>query len=129
MLPRSLDPAILDASLTVHPRKVVFADFNGDGRQDAFVSTHGWDADSFPGEQNRLLRSTPEGGCGLDRYARLLAVWDALHLDVRHSFRSLRRAPTFSLIVIATLTLAVGATAAVGSLLNALVLRRLAVCD
>jgi predicted permease len=54
-------------------------------------------------------------------------MWDALRLDVRHSFRSLRRAPTFSSIVIVTLTLAVGATAAVGSVLNALVLRRLAV--
>jgi putative ABC transport system permease protein len=54
-------------------------------------------------------------------------MWDALRLDVRHSFRSLRRSPTFSLIVIVTLTLAVGATTAVGSLLNALVFRRLAV--
>jgi putative ABC transport system permease protein len=54
-------------------------------------------------------------------------VWDALRLDVRHSFRSLRRAPTFSSIVIVTLTVAVGATTAVGSLLNALVLRTLAV--
>jgi predicted permease len=54
-------------------------------------------------------------------------MWDALRLDVRHSFRSLRRAPTFSLIVIVTLTVAVGATTAVGSLLNAIVLRRLPV--
>ena len=54
-------------------------------------------------------------------------MWDALRLDVGHSFRSLRRAPTFSLIVVVTLTLAVGATAAVGSLLNALVFRTLAV--
>ena len=54
-------------------------------------------------------------------------MWDALRLDVRHSFRSLRRAPTFSLIVVVTLALAVGATMAVGSLLNALVLRTLAV--
>jgi putative ABC transport system permease protein len=54
-------------------------------------------------------------------------VWDALRRDVRHSFRSLRRAPTFSLIVVATLTVAMGATTAVGSLLNALVFRRLAV--
>jgi len=54
-------------------------------------------------------------------------MWDALSLDVRHSIRSLRRAPTFSLIVIVTLTLAVGATTAVGSLLNALVFRTLAV--
>ena len=54
-------------------------------------------------------------------------MWDALRLDVRHSLRSLRRAPAFSLIVIVTLTLAVGATAALGSLLNALVFRTLAV--
>ena len=54
-------------------------------------------------------------------------MWDALRLDVRHSFRSLRRAPTFSLIVIVTLAVAVGATTAVGSLLNAIVLRTLAV--
>src|SRR5687767_14030851 len=54
-------------------------------------------------------------------------MWDALRLDVRHSFRSLRRAPTYSLIVIVTLALAVGATAALGSLLNAHVLRRLPV--
>src|SRR6266699_1969676 len=54
-------------------------------------------------------------------------MWDALRLDVRHSFRSLRRAPTFSFIVIVTLALAVGATATVGSLLDALVLRTLAV--
>src|SRR5262249_54865310 len=54
-------------------------------------------------------------------------MWDALRLDVRHSFRSLRRAPTFSSIVVVTLALAIGATTAVGSLLNALVLRTLAV--
>src|SRR5262249_7427325 len=52
-------------------------------------------------------------------------MWDALRLDVRHSFRSLRRAPTFSLIVVVTLTVAMGATTAVGSLLNALVFRTL----
>jgi putative ABC transport system permease protein len=54
-------------------------------------------------------------------------MWDALRLDIRHSFRSLRRTPTFSVIVVVTLAVAVGATTAVGSLLNALVLRRLAV--
>src|SRR5919198_1050868 len=53
-------------------------------------------------------------------------MWDALGLDVRHSIRSLRRAPTFSLIVIVTLMVAMGATTAVGSLLNALVFRKLA---
>ena len=53
-------------------------------------------------------------------------MWDALGLDVRHSIRSLRRAPTFSLLVIVTLMVAMGATTAVGSLLNALVFRKLA---
>ena len=56
-------------------------------------------------------------------------MWDALRLDVRHSFRSLRRSPAFSLIVIFTLALAVGATAALGSILNTLVLRPLAIPD
>src|SRR5215204_2414127 len=54
-------------------------------------------------------------------------MWDALRFDVRHSFRSLRRAPAFSLIVVATLTVAMGATTAVGSLLNALFARQLPV--
>src|SRR5499427_5638869 len=63
----------------------------------------------------------------LNQPSRLFGMWDALRLDVRHAFRSLRRAPTFSAIVVVTLTLAVGATTAVGSLLNAIVLRRLAV--
>src|SRR5215204_125561 len=72
----------------------------------------------------RLVDSDRRRG---DRYVRLGRMWDGLRLDVRHSFRSLRRAPTFSSIVIVTLTLAVGATAAVGSLLNALVFRTLAV--
>jgi putative ABC transport system permease protein len=54
-------------------------------------------------------------------------VWDALCLDVRQSFRSVRATPTFSAFFILTLTLAVGATVALGSLLNALVFRPLAV--
>jgi putative ABC transport system permease protein len=54
-------------------------------------------------------------------------MWDSLRSDVRQSLRSLRRAPAFSLIVIVALTVAVGATAAVGSLLTALVLRTPAV--
>jgi predicted permease len=61
------------------------------------------------------------------RFRYTARMWDALCLDVRHSVRSLRGAPTFSLFVIVTLTLAVGATAAIGSLLNALVFRTLAV--
>ena len=64
---------------------------------------------------------------------RFVALFSSAgHADFREhaldrSRAEVRRAPTFSLIVIGTLALAVGATAAVGSLLNAVVLRTLAV--
>ena len=46
---------------TVHPREVVFADFNGDGRPDVYVAGHGYDAMPFPGQQNLLYLSNPDG--------------------------------------------------------------------
>ena len=46
---------------TVHPREVVFADFNGDGFKDVFVADHGYDAMPFPGAQNKLLLSNGDG--------------------------------------------------------------------
>ena len=52
----------VDTLNTVHPRNVPFGDLNGDGRLDMFVAAHGWDADPFPGEQNRLYLSLPGGG-------------------------------------------------------------------
>jgi hypothetical protein len=47
---------------TVHPRSVLFADFNGDRRFDMFVASHGWDTQPYPGEQNLLFLSQPGGG-------------------------------------------------------------------
>jgi hypothetical protein len=60
LAPASLFP--VDELLTVAPRKVLWADFNGDGRLDVFVADHGWDGPPFPGQQNLLYLSTPEGG-------------------------------------------------------------------
>lgn len=42
-------------------RQIVIADLNGDGRNDIFVADHGYDADPFPGHQNALALSTPQG--------------------------------------------------------------------
>lgn len=43
-----------------HARKVIFGDFNGDGRNDVFVCAHGYDAAPFPGTTNAMLLS--DGG-------------------------------------------------------------------
>lgn len=71
--------AFTNASLgTVHPRKVVFADFNGDGRSDMFVADHGYDANPFPGAQNRLYFGRADGGFD-DATSRLPQLSDFTH--------------------------------------------------
>ena len=50
-----------DLPSRVHERESVIADFNGDGLGDLFVSAHGFDRPPFPGEQNVLLLSSPDG--------------------------------------------------------------------
>ena len=52
----------VDTLNTVCPRKAPFGDVNGDGLPDMFIAAHGWDAEPFPGEQNRLYLSRPAGG-------------------------------------------------------------------
>jgi len=46
---------------TIFPRKIVIADFNGDGRPDIFIADTGYDANPYPGAQSTLLLSTPDG--------------------------------------------------------------------
>ena len=77
----SLAPAALfpvDGLRTVHAREVLFADFNGDGRNDVFIADHGWDAPPFPGQPNLLFLSTPQGGWR-DASATLPRVSDFTH--------------------------------------------------
>lgn len=61
-VPASTDLFPVDTLKTVTPRKILFADFNADRRPDMFISSHGWDAPPWPGEQNRLYLSLPGGG-------------------------------------------------------------------
>jgi len=56
-------------------------------------------------------------------------MWDALRIDARHSLRALRRSPGFTIVVILTVALAIGATATISSLLNAIVLRAVSTTD
>jgi hypothetical protein len=47
---------------TTHPRKLLYADFNQDGRLDVFLADHGWDTVPFPGGQNQLMLSNVQTG-------------------------------------------------------------------
>ena len=44
-----------------NPRDTVIADFNGDGINDIFIADHGVDYEPFPGYQNSLILSAPNG--------------------------------------------------------------------
>ena len=46
---------------TQAPRSSVIEDFNGDGVNDIFIADHGVDYDPFPGYQNTLILSAPNG--------------------------------------------------------------------
>ncbi|WP_172202794.1 VCBS repeat-containing protein [Niveibacterium sp. COAC-50] len=50
-----------DTTGCIHPRKLIVADFNGDGRPDVFLACHGYDAPPYPGEQARILLSRADG--------------------------------------------------------------------
>jgi len=49
------------APARVHEREALVADFNGDGLNDLFIAATGYDASPFPGEQNVLVLSGPDG--------------------------------------------------------------------
>jgi predicted permease len=61
------------------------------------------------------------------RDARRTQLADSLVRDVRFAVRSLLRAPAFTIVVVATLALGIGANAAIFTLVDALVLRPLPV--
>jgi hypothetical protein len=63
------------------------------------------------------------------RDARRLNAIDNTWRDLQQAARSLRRAPGYALVAVLSLALAIGASASIFSLLNALVLRDLPVRD
>ena len=61
-----------------NPTTVLVADFNVDGRADIYVADHGYDLPPFPGYQNVLVLSTPEGEL-VDATANLPQQMDFTH--------------------------------------------------
>ena len=59
--------ALTQVPSRVHEREALIRDFNGDGQGDLFVASHGLDAKPFPGEQNILILSTPQGHINVSR--------------------------------------------------------------
>jgi len=47
---------------TQFPGEIVVSDFNGDGRPDVFIADSGDDRNPWPGYQNALILSAPQGG-------------------------------------------------------------------
>jgi len=66
------------APTTEGPGQLVLADYNGDGRTDIFYADSGYDASPFPGYQNRLVLSTPDGKL-VDASANLPPASDFSH--------------------------------------------------
>lgn len=64
--------------VTVHGRQIVVADFNKDGRADAFFADHGYDAAPFPGARNALFLSSNATGL-VNATARLPTLADYSH--------------------------------------------------
>jgi predicted permease len=75
------------------------------------------------GDLDAARRECIELGHARERQARNAGIVEAFRSDIRYAFRSLRRAPAWTSVALLTIGLGVGASAAVMSVADALLLR------
>lgn len=77
------------------------------------------------GDPGRIRRDIADADHTMSRHRRRSEIIEELASDVRYALRTLRRQPGFSLAVVATLALGIGATTAMFSVVDAALLRSL----
>ncbi|HWH49930.1 MAG TPA: ABC transporter permease [Gemmatimonadaceae bacterium] len=105
--------------------------FHLEGRVEEFVAA-GWSRDDAVAEAQRRFgdytayrRQAREIDLVTDQQRRHMDIVDAIRREARQSIRGLVRTPAFSLVALATLVLGIGATTAIFTVLDAVVLRPL----
>jgi predicted permease len=77
------------------------------------------------GDMERVKRSCRDLGTRRDVHMNRRLWWDEIRQDLSYAVRQLRRAPSFAVITILTLGIAIGANTAVFSVMNAVLLKPL----
>jgi predicted permease len=81
------------------------------------------------GDVGRYQRETRDIDAGRVREERRVELRDALAREARHALRGLARSPVFTIVAIGTLALGIGATTAIYTMLETVVLRPLPYAD
>ena len=105
--------------------------FHLEGRVEEFVAA-GWSRDAAVAEAKRRFgdyrayrRQARDIDLVTDQRRRRMDIFDAVRRETRQSIRALVRTPAFSIVALATLVLGIGATTAIFTVLDAVVLRPL----
>jgi putative ABC transport system permease protein len=105
--------------------------FHLDGRTEQLIAA-GWSRRDAEAEARRRFgdyaayrREARDIDLITHQQRRRMDILDVVRRELRQSVRALRRSPAFSLVALATLTLGIGATAAIFSVLDGVVLRPL----
>ena len=59
----------------IHPRKIIYGDFNKDGYPDFCPISHGWDHEPWPGDYPVIVLSSPSGEYSNDRYTDVVGYF------------------------------------------------------